>query len=144
MKRLANEGASKEPKGIHLFVNNAGIARDDNTRFSKAGKPDFSSARAISEHFMQSEPDKWSETFQTNLTTQFLTTRAFLPLLARERREGYARLFVPSRQCGFNLWHHEGNDPRTVRMCYVESWFVHQSQSPSMIKRLQDLFTQPE
>lgn len=71
MKRLANEGASKKPKVIHLLVNSAEIARDDNIRFSKAGKPDFSSAQAISKHFMQSELEKWSETFQTNLTALF-------------------------------------------------------------------------
>lgn len=29
-----------EPNGIHLLVNNAGIARDDNTKYSN-GKPDF-------------------------------------------------------------------------------------------------------
>ena len=96
VKRLANEVASKESKGIHLLVNNAGIARDDSTRFSKAGKPDFSSAQAMSEHFMQSEPEQWSETFQTNLTAQFFTTMAFLPLLAkgREATPGYTSSVV--------------------------------------------------
>lgn len=85
VKRLAEELASKESKGIHLLVNNAGIAKDDNTRFSKAGKPDFSSAKSISEHFMQSEPEQWAETFQTNLTAQFFTTMALLPLLEKGR-----------------------------------------------------------
>ena len=91
-KRLADEVASKESNGIHLLVNNAGIARDDNTRFSQAGKPDFGSAQAISDHFMQSEPEQWSETFQTNLTGQFFTTMAFLPLLgkARDATPGYS------------------------------------------------------
>ena len=91
-KRLANEISSKESKGIHLLVNNAGIARDDNTRYSKAGKPDFSSAQAISNHFMQSQPEQWAETFQTNLTGQFFTTMAFLPLLgkARDATPGYS------------------------------------------------------
>ena len=84
-KRLAEEVANKESKGIHLLVNNAGIARDDNTRFSQAGKPDFSSAKSISEHFMQSQPEQWAETFQTNLTGQFFTTMAFLPLLEKGR-----------------------------------------------------------
>ena len=85
VKRLADELASKETKGIHLLVNNAGIARDDNTRFSQAGTPDFASAKAISEHFMQSEPEQWAETFQTNLTAQFFTTMALLPLLEKGR-----------------------------------------------------------
>ena len=31
--RLAKEVESKEPKGIQLLVNNAGIARDSNTSF---------------------------------------------------------------------------------------------------------------
>lgn len=85
VKRLAEELASKESKGIHLLVNNAGIARDDNTRFSKAGTPDWTSAKAISEHFMQSEPEQWAETFETNITAQFFTTMAFLPLLEKGR-----------------------------------------------------------
>lgn len=74
MIRLASEVGSKESKGIHLLVNNgmiseilhlviaqitaAGIAKDDNTRFSKAGKPDFSNAQSISDHLSKciSEP----------------------------------------------------------------------------------------
>lgn len=35
VQRLAKEVASKEPKGIQLLVNNAGIARDENTSFCK-------------------------------------------------------------------------------------------------------------
>ena len=31
--RLAKEMEQKEPKGIHLLVNNSGIARDSNTQF---------------------------------------------------------------------------------------------------------------
>lgn len=85
VKRLAGELTSKESKGIHLLVNNAGIARDDNTRFSQAGTPDWASANAISEHFMQSEPEQWADTFQTNITAQFFTTMALLPLLEKGR-----------------------------------------------------------
>ena len=85
VKRLAEELASKESKGIHLLVNNAGIAKDDNTRFSKAGTPEWTSAKAISEHFMKSEPEQWADTFQTNITAQFFTTMAFLPLLEKGR-----------------------------------------------------------
>jgi len=32
---LAEEVGNKEPNGIHLLVNNAGIAEDDNTKFCK-------------------------------------------------------------------------------------------------------------
>lgn len=95
VKRLAEELASKESK-IHLLVNNAGIARDDNTRFSQAGTPDFTSAKAISEHFMQSEPEQWAETFQTNLTAQFFITMALLPLLekGKDASPGYSSSVV--------------------------------------------------
>lgn len=63
VKRLADEVGSKESKEAHLLVNNAGIARDDDTRSDKAGKPAFSSSFSISEHPMQSEPEQWSVTF---------------------------------------------------------------------------------
>ncbi|KAL8647444.1 MAG: hypothetical protein Q9210_005559 [Variospora velana] len=85
VKRLADEVAAKESNGIHLLVNNAGIARDDNTRFSKAGKPDSTSAQSVSEHLMLSEPEQWDETFRTNITAQYFITAAFLPLLAKGR-----------------------------------------------------------
>ena len=83
--KLAEEVSKKEQKGIHLLVNNAGIARDDSTRFSSAGKPDFSSAQSISEHLLKSEPEQWEDTFRTNVTAQYFTTAAFLPLLAKGR-----------------------------------------------------------
>ena len=94
--RLAEDLTGKEPKGIQLLVNNAGIARDDNTRFSKAGTPDWTSAKAISEHFMQSEPEQWAETFQTNLTAQYFTTMALLPLLEKGKNAspGYSSSVV--------------------------------------------------
>jgi NAD(P)-dependent dehydrogenase (short-subunit alcohol dehydrogenase family) len=94
--RLAKELESKEPNGIHLLVNNAGIARDDNTKFSAAGKPDFSSAESISEHLLKSEPQQWADTFETNVAGQFWMSAAFLPLLAkgREVTPGYTSSIV--------------------------------------------------
>ena len=94
--KLAKEVGEKEPKGIHLLVNNAGIARDDETKFSTAGEPDMSSAQAISEHFLKSEPEHWQETFKTNLTGQFFTSMAFLPLLSKgtELKPGYSTSIV--------------------------------------------------
>ena len=66
-----------------LTISSAGVARDDNTSYSKAGKPDFSNAQSISDHLLKSEPENWQDTFQTNITGQFFTTAAFLPLLAK-------------------------------------------------------------
>ncbi|MCJ1251436.1 hypothetical protein MMC30_008669 [Trapelia coarctata] len=95
LKRLANEVASKESKGIHLLVNNAGIARDDETKYTE-GKPDFKSAQSISDHMWKSQPESWAETFQTNIVAQFFTTAAFLPLLAKcgDSTPGYSSSVV--------------------------------------------------
>ncbi|KAF1825828.1 NAD(P)-binding protein [Dissoconium aciculare CBS 342.82] len=81
--RLAEEIEKREPEGIQLLVNNAGIARDEKTSFAKNGEPDSSSAEAISKHFLNSTDDAWASTFQTNVTAQYFTSMAFLPLLAR-------------------------------------------------------------
>lgn len=93
--RLAESIGSKEKKGIQLLVNNgkladehllqrltplAGIARDDNTKYS-GGAPDFESAESVSSHLLRSEPSQWLDTFQTNVVAQYFTTAAFLPLL---------------------------------------------------------------
>lgn len=92
VKRLADEVTSKESNGIHLLVNNAGIARDENTRIDKNEKPDSKSAQSISEYMMSSEPEHWEETFRTNITAQYFLAAAFLPLLAkgREVTPGYS------------------------------------------------------
>jgi NAD(P)-dependent dehydrogenase (short-subunit alcohol dehydrogenase family) len=75
--RLAEEIGKKE-KAIHLLVNNAGIARDDNTKFSSAGQPDMKSAEEISKHMLKSDPAAWAETFETNLTAHFFMSAAFV------------------------------------------------------------------
>ncbi|KAF4629645.1 hypothetical protein G7Y89_g8498 [Cudoniella acicularis] len=67
---------------IHLLVNNAGIAQDDNTKYSN-NKPDFKSAQSISEHLWKSDPQAWADTFETNVTSQFFVAAGFLPLLTK-------------------------------------------------------------
>ncbi|KAM0351740.1 hypothetical protein ACHAPU_002252 [Fusarium lateritium] len=94
--RLAEEVSKKEPNGIHLLVNNAGIARDDNTKFSSVGEPDLTDAKAISDHFLNTKPEQWAETLQTNVTGPYYMSMAFLPLLAkgREVTPGYTSQIV--------------------------------------------------
>lgn len=82
-QRLATEVAKRESNGIQLLVNNAGIARDDNTRFSKHAPPNMQNAVSISEHFLKSEPQQWEDTFRTNVTAGYFMSMAFLPLLAK-------------------------------------------------------------
>lgn len=82
--QLVQKISQKEPQGIQLLVNNAGIARDDNTKFSSNdGPPDTSSAEAISDYFLRSEENQWQDTFQTNVTAQYFMSMAFLPALAK-------------------------------------------------------------
>ncbi|KAI9831914.1 MAG: hypothetical protein M1819_004636 [Sarea resinae] len=96
VKRLAREVEGKEPNGIHLLVNNAGIARDDETRYDVNGKPDFTSAESIAEHLWKSEPQSWADTFETNVTSYYFMSVAFLPLLhkGRESIPGYSSSIV--------------------------------------------------
>jgi NAD(P)-dependent dehydrogenase (short-subunit alcohol dehydrogenase family) len=82
---LADDVAQKEPKGIQLLVNNAGIARDDKTKFSSNGQPDMSDPEAISKHFWQTPPESWADTFKTNTSGVYYMSMAFLPLLAKGR-----------------------------------------------------------
>ncbi|KAG9499484.1 hypothetical protein J7337_007940 [Fusarium musae] len=94
--RLAEEVSKKEPNGIHLLVNNAGIAEDDNTKFSSAGEPDTSDAKALSQHFLKTEPEQWADTLKTNVTGPYYMSMAFLPLFAKghETTLGYSSQIV--------------------------------------------------
>ncbi|KAH0602889.1 uncharacterized protein H6S33_008539 [Morchella sextelata] len=83
IKRLALEIKEKEPNGIHLLVNNAGVAKEKQTTSYKTGEPDFSNADSITEHLWKATPESWAETFETNLTAQFFCSVAFLPLLSK-------------------------------------------------------------
>jgi len=83
VKRLYDEMCQKEPKGIQILVNNAGIARDDNTKFSTNGQPNMEDAQAISDHFLKSEPMQWADTMKTNVGSIYWMSMTFLPLLAK-------------------------------------------------------------
>lgn len=87
--RLAKEIESKEPNGIHLLVNNAGIARDDNTKLSQSPPSDWEDANALSEHMLQSDPQAWLDTMQTNVVSQFFMAAALIPALAKTNKSGY-------------------------------------------------------
>lgn len=65
-------------------------------RPASAGQPEMSDAKAISEHFLKSEQQAWSETFQTNVAGAYYMSMAFLPLLSkgREAVPGYTSQVV--------------------------------------------------
>jgi NAD(P)-dependent dehydrogenase (short-subunit alcohol dehydrogenase family) len=79
---LVSEVEKQESKGVHLLVNNAGIARDDKTKYSN-GKPDMKSAKSISQHLWKADPADRAATFETNITAQFFVAAGFLPRLAK-------------------------------------------------------------
>lgn len=111
IKRLADEIASMEPDGIQLLVNNAGIARDDSTKYSNAGEPDFSSPEALTKQFWESPEEAWADTFKTNVTGYYYTSFAFLPLLAKggKKTPGYSSSIVNiTSVSGFNKGNSRG------------------------------------
>ena len=91
IQRLVRQVAEKEPDGIHLLVNNAGVALEDATRYSNS-QPDFKDAQSISDHLWKSDPAAWQETFNTNVSAVYFVSAGFLPLLAKGRvnSPGYA------------------------------------------------------
>lgn len=81
--RLAFEIGNREPSGIHLLVNNAGVAKEKDSTSYKDQSIDFSSAESLASHLWQAKPDEWQSTYQTNVTAQFFASIAFLPLLSK-------------------------------------------------------------
>jgi NAD(P)-dependent dehydrogenase (short-subunit alcohol dehydrogenase family) len=60
------------------------------------GEPDTTDAKALSEHFLKTEPQQWADTLKTNVTGPYYMSMAFLPLLARGRdtTPGYSSQIV--------------------------------------------------
>lgn len=86
---LAKKIEEMQPGGINLLVNNAGIARDQNTKLCNHEPKDWTNANDVSQHMLASDPNAWKETFQMNATSQFFMAAAFVPLLAKANEAGY-------------------------------------------------------
>jgi len=95
LQRIVKEIESKEPNGIHLLVNNAGIARD-RTRFKQAPDLDHSDVKAMQSFLWQAEFQEWTETYHTNVSAMYFTSIAFMHLLdkARVATKGYTPSIV--------------------------------------------------
>ncbi|RYO80079.1 hypothetical protein DL762_007836 [Monosporascus cannonballus] len=53
--------------------------------FSEKGQPDWTDAKVISEHFLQTKEESWAETMKVNVTGLYWMSMAFLPLLQKVR-----------------------------------------------------------
>jgi NAD(P)-dependent dehydrogenase (short-subunit alcohol dehydrogenase family) len=95
IQSLVSEISKKEEKGVHLLVNNAGVAEEGDTTCFK-GNVDFKSAESIHKHLSRATRESWSQTFETNVTGQYFTSVAFIPLLAAGTKNtpGYSASIV--------------------------------------------------
>lgn len=78
LERITTEIGSREPGGIHVLMNNAGISGPKTTH------EDVSSHEEVFQKQMDNESfDGWSDVFKTNVSALYFTTVAFLPLLIK-------------------------------------------------------------
>jgi len=93
--KLVKEFSQKE-SALHILVNNAGVAREENLKFSNNESLDFKSAQSISDHLLRADFSNWAETMETNVTAMYMTSAAFLPLLEKgnETIRGYTSTII--------------------------------------------------
>lgn len=95
LEKLVKEISSKE-KHIDLFMANAGIN-------GPKGIPEASDATQLSKDLWNSEsPPEWADVFNTNVTSVYFTTVAFLPLLQASQK-------------------HPGRNPRSPSVIVISS-----------------------
>jgi NAD(P)-dependent dehydrogenase (short-subunit alcohol dehydrogenase family) len=82
---LAEELGKREPNGINILVNNAGISLEGEKR-NQAATLDFESADAVSSWLAGEGRDIWHQTFSLNVTAHHFVTAALLPLLSKGSR----------------------------------------------------------
>ncbi|KAI0522058.1 hypothetical protein F5B22DRAFT_634012 [Xylaria bambusicola] len=79
IKKLVNTIESKESKGLHILVNNAGIS-------GSTLETSASSAEEAKKNLFDAEVstfEDWTSVYQTNVSQLFFMTTALLPLLAK-------------------------------------------------------------
>ena len=92
LEKLYSEISSKE-KYLSLVVAAAGIS-------GAKGHPDTSDAAKLKENLWQESVDDWSATFNTDVTSVFFSTVAFLPLLQQAPQGHNSSVIVISSMSG--------------------------------------------
>jgi NAD(P)-dependent dehydrogenase (short-subunit alcohol dehydrogenase family) len=83
LESLVSQISHKE-KCIHLLITNAGIA-------GPKGEPEGEDAKELKEKLFDEPQSEWGDVFNTNVTSVYFTTVAFLPLLQAGKDEGPER-----------------------------------------------------
>lgn len=79
LEKIIKDISEKEPNGIQILVNNAGISGPKTEVFSNGH-----SIEEASQKFLKNESfDQWDSVWRTNVSGVFFTTVAFLPLLEK-------------------------------------------------------------
>lgn len=66
VKKLAEEIMKREPEGVHLVVNNAGVAMEKGTTKIEEGENeevDYKDHKGLSEYLLKAEGEKWARKF---------------------------------------------------------------------------------
>ena len=97
LQKLCEEIAKREPQGVHILVNNAGVALEEGyTKLEGKEEVDFSNAESLSKWLLRGDQTTWAQTFDTNVTAQFFVAAMFLPQLekARKNTPGYSPVVI--------------------------------------------------
>jgi len=93
--QLVKDFSTKE-SALHLLVNNAGVALEEDLKFSNNKSLDFDSAESVSQHLLRADFSNWIETYRTNVAAVYFMSAHFLPLLAKgnETIKGYSSSII--------------------------------------------------
>lgn len=98
VEKLAKQVLEREgERGVHILVNNAGIAAEkQTTKIDSDSPPDYKDASKLSEWLLKAEQQSWQDTFNTNTTAQFFVSASFLPHMgiAQRKTHGYSPVVI--------------------------------------------------